>query len=119
MSENSKRSSKGEKNQNFNFLLRSVNSAGSNSLISLENCQKIELDVKEIAAILAQVDSIWCCPRSHGFVVRAVACEARRHGFNSSSDQMFFLAWIIAGWNKMDPDLINCVILHIQVDKNK
>ena len=29
-------------------------------------------------------------PRSHGLVVRAVACEARGPGFNSSSDQMVF-----------------------------
>ena len=31
-------------------------------------------------------------PRSHGLVVRAVACEARGPGFNSSSDQMFFFS---------------------------
>ena len=30
------------------------------------------------------------CPSSHGLVVRAVACEARGPGFNSSSDQMVF-----------------------------
>ena len=30
------------------------------------------------------------CPRSRGLVVRAVACEARGPGFDSSSDQMVF-----------------------------
>ena len=29
-------------------------------------------------------------PRSNGLMVRAVACEARRPGFDSSSDQMVF-----------------------------
>ena len=29
-------------------------------------------------------------PRSHGLVVRAVACEARGPGFDSSSDQKVF-----------------------------
>ena len=28
--------------------------------------------------------------RSHGLVVRAATCEARRSGFNASSDEMFF-----------------------------
>ena len=31
-------------------------------------------------------------PRSHGLVVRAVACEARGPGFDSSSVQMFFFS---------------------------
>ena len=31
------------------------------------------------------------CPRSHGLVVRVVACEVRRPGFDSCSDLMFFL----------------------------
>ena len=32
----------------------------------------------------------YLCPRSNGLVVRAVACEARGPGFDSSSDQMVF-----------------------------
>ena len=58
------------------------------------------------------------CPRSNGLVVRAVACEARGPGFNSSSVQKrFFLSSGVGGRNLMDPDTINCVILRIQVDK--
>ena len=49
-------------------------------------------------------DLTWC-PRSHGLVVRVVACDARGPGFNSSSDQMF-----------LDPDMTNCMILRIHVD---
>ena len=47
-----------------------------------------------------------------------VACEARRPGFNSSSDQMFFFSpRVKGGRNKMDPDTTNYVILRIHVDK--
>ena len=31
-------------------------------------------------------------PRSHGLVIRVVACDARGPGFDSSSDQMIFLS---------------------------
>ena len=40
-------------------------------------------------------------------------------GLVPAQTKCFFLSTGIAGWNKMDPDMINCVILHIQVDKNK
>ena len=55
-------------------------------------------------------------------VVRAVACEcvARGPGFDSSSDQMvFFSPRVLGGRNKMDPNAINCMILHIHVVKIK
>ena len=53
-------------------------------------------------------------------MVRAVACEARGPGFNSSSDQMFFslLRYKEVGI-KMDPDMINCMILCIHVENKK
>ena len=58
-------------------------------------------------------------PRRNGVVVRAVACEARGPGFDSSYDQMvFFSPRVQGGRNKMDPDTINYVILRIHVDKN-
>ena len=57
-------------------------------------------------------------PRSHGLGFRAVACEARGPGFDSSSDQMFFFSpQVLGGRNKMDPDTTNCVLLRINVDK--
>ena len=56
--------------------------------------------------------------RRHGLVVREVACEARGPGFNSSSDQMVFLLFLGQGGRKnMNPDMINCVIVRIHVDK--
>ena len=59
-------------------------------------------------------------PRSNGLVVRAVACEARGPGFDSSSDQKVFslLGYKVVGI-KMDPDMINCMILRIHVEKKK
>ena len=54
-------------------------------------------------------------PRSNGLVVRAVVCEARGPGFDSSSDQVVFP--LLGGRNLIDPDMINCMILRIQVDK--
>ena len=66
-----------------------------------------------------KLNSLLFCLRSNGLLVRAVACEARRPGFNSSSDQMFFSLLGYRGRNLMDPDMINCVILRIQVDKRK
>ena len=56
-------------------------------------------------------------------MVGAVACEARGLGFDSSSDQIVYL--LISGigrLEKMDPDIINCVILGIlgiHVDKKR
>ena len=44
-------------------------------------------------------------------MVRAVACEARGPGFDSSSDQMVFslLGYKEVG-KKMDSDMINCIV---------
>ena len=52
-------------------------------------------------------------------MVRAVACEARVPGFDSSSDRMVFLLspWVQGGRYKMAPAMINCVVLHIHLDK--
>ena len=51
-------------------------------------------------------------------MVRAVACEARGPGFNSSSNQMvFFSPRVLGGRNKMDPDMINSMISRIHVEK--
>ena len=53
-------------------------------------------------------------------MVRVVACEARDPGFDSSSHQMVFS---LLGYkevkNKMDPDMINCMILRIHVENKK
>ena len=38
-----------------------------------------------------------CSPRSHGLVVRAVSCEVRGPGFDSSSGQMFFFTPRVLG----------------------
>ena len=57
-------------------------------------------------------------PRSHGLVVRAVACEARGPGFVSSSDRMYFFSpRVKGGRNKMDPDKTKSEILLFDVDK--
>ena len=56
-------------------------------------------------------------PRRHGLVVRAVICEARGPGLDSSSDQMFFL--FSSQEKQFDPEMTNCVILGIHVDKKK
>ena len=49
MSENSKRSSKGEKKSEFQFfLLKSVNSAGSNSLKFLEIVKSLNSTLKKL-----------------------------------------------------------------------
>ena len=59
-------------------------------------------------------------PRSHSLVVRVVACEARGPGFDSISDQMVFsLLGYEGGRNKIDPDMINCMILCIHVENKK
>ena len=47
---------------------------------------KIEYEISYLCIILIE------SPRSYGLVVRAVACEARGPGFNSSSDQMVFFS---------------------------
>ena len=47
--------------------------------------------------------------RSNGLVVSVFACEAIGPGFDSSSDQMFFISSGTGGRNLMDPDTINCV----------
>ena len=58
------------------------------------------------------------CLRSDGLVVRAVACEARGPGFDSSSDQKgFFSPRVYGGRYKMDPDMVNCMILRSHVEK--
>ena len=49
-------------------------------------------------------------------MVRAVACEARGPGFDSSSDQMVFSLLGYKEVGKMDPDMINCMILRIHVE---
>ena len=51
----------------------------------------------------------------YGLVVRAVACEARGPGFDSSSDPNGFYS--LLGRDKMDPDTLDCIILHILVNK--
>ena len=42
-----------------------------------------------LAVELALFENV-SCPRSHGLMIRAVACEARGPRFDSSSVQMFF-----------------------------
>ena len=50
---------------------------------------------KNISSIERETNSTDRSPRSHGLVVRAVACDARGPGFDSSSDQMFFFSpWV-------------------------
>ena len=57
-------------------------------------------------------------PRKHGLVVRVVAWEARRPGFDSSSDQLFSsISSSKRKQERMDPDMINCMIFRIHGDK--
>ena len=52
-------------------------------------------------------------------MVRADACEARGPGFDSSSDKIFFFSpRVSAIRNILDPDVTNCVLVRIHVEKN-
>ena len=68
----------------------SVNRRVRRHLIRCQNvgCQFVEsLKIIDIASSYL----VSMCPRRHGLAFRAVACEARGPGFDSSSDQMVFL----------------------------
>ena len=71
---------------NLKFFLKLANFvlSGFAASVSFEGFKKLGKN--------GQSNVQWACWRSHGLVVREVACEAREPGFDSSSDHTFFFS---------------------------